>query len=99
MKSPMKSILTASLIVLSTALPLTALAAPPKPNVVTRHEEATTGAIASISAQEVKLANGDTFKLAPGLKTANFKTGEKVKVHWSMKDGAKLADRINAAKN
>ena len=96
MKSPMKSILTASMIVLSTALPLTAL---PAPNVVTRHEEATTGAIASISAQEVKLANGDTFKLAPGLKTANFKTGEKVKVHWSMKDGAKLADRINAAKN
>ena len=99
MKSPMKSILTASLIVLSTALPLTALAAPPKPNVVTRHEEATTGAIASINAQEVKLANGDTLKLAPGLKTASFKAGEKVKVLWSMKDGAKLANHINAAKN
>ena len=39
-----------------------------------------TGAITSITAQEVKLASGDTFKLKPGVGAANFKAGDKVKV-------------------
>ena len=60
MKSPMKMILTGSLLALSAAMPLSALAAPPKAHVSKRHEEATTGAITSVSATEVKLANGDS---------------------------------------
>jgi hypothetical protein len=99
MKSPMKTILAGSLIVLSTAMPLTALAAPPKAHTTQRHDDATTGAITSITAQEVKLASGDTFKLKPGVSAANFKAGDKVKVQWTMKDGAKLADKISAVKN
>lgn len=98
MKSPMKMILTGSLLALSAAMPLSALAAPPKAHVAKRHEEATTGAITSVSATEVKLANGDTFKLAPGVSTTGFKAGENVKVRWSMKDGAKFAENISAAK-
>ena len=98
MKSPMKMILTGSLLALSAAMPLSALAAPKAPPAAVRHEETTTGAIASVNATEVKLANGDTFKLAPGVSTVSFKAGEKVKVEWSMKDGAKLAEHIKAAK-
>lgn len=98
MKSPMKMILTGSLLALTATVPLTALAAPPKAAAAAKHEEATTGSIQVISATEVKLANGDTFKLRPGLSTAAFKAGEKVKVQWSMKDGAKYAEHIAAAK-
>lgn len=100
MKSPMKMILTGSLLALSAAMPLSALAAPKetKAPAVVRHEEATTGAIASVNATEVKLANGDTFKLAPGVSTAAFKAGQKVKVEWTMKDGAKFAEHIKAEK-
>lgn len=97
MKSSMKIILSASLLALSAAAPLTALAAPPKAHAA--HEDATTGAITSITAQEVKLASGDTFKLKPGVSAANFKAGDKVKVQWTMKDGAKQADKISAVKN
>lgn len=97
MKSPMKMILTGSLLALSAAMPLSALAAPKAPPAA-RHEEATTGAIASVNATEVKLANGDTFKLSPRVSTAAFKAGEKVKVKWSMRDGAKFADHIKAEK-
>ncbi|MDP3492170.1 MAG: hypothetical protein Q8R82_03585 [Hyphomonadaceae bacterium] len=95
----MNIILTGSLLALSAAMPLSALAAPPKAHAITRHEEATTGAITSVNATEVKLANGDTFKVAPGLSTAGFKAGENVKVRWSMKDGAKFAEHISATKN
>lgn len=99
MKSSMKIILSGSLLALSAAVPLTALAAPPKAHTTQRHEDATTGAITSITAQEVKLASGDTFKLKPGVSAANFKAGDKVKVQWTMKDGAKQADKISAVKN
>ena len=98
MKSPMKMILTGSLLALSAAMPLSALAAPPKAHASPAHIDATTGAIASVNATEVKLANGDTFKLAPGVSTAAFKAGETVRVRWSMKNGAKLAENISAAK-
>lgn len=104
MKTPMKFIVTGSLLALSAAVPLSALAAPKAPPAAatasTKHEiNSTTGAISVVSATEVKLANGDTFKLKPGLSTAAFKAGEKVRVQWSMKDGAKYADHIAAAKN
>ena len=97
MKSPMTMILTGSLLALSAAMPLSALAAP-KDHASAARIDATTGAIASVNATEVKLANGDTFKLAPGVSTAAFKAGETVRVRWSMKNGAKLAENISAAK-
>jgi len=102
MKSPMKIFLTGSLLALSAGMPLTALAAPKPPAAAAatavKHDETTTGAISVISASEVKLARGDTFKVSPGISTAAFKAGEKVKVQWSMKDGTKYADHISAAK-
>lgn len=103
MKSAMKMFLTGSLLAVSAGMPLTAMAAPKPPaaaaaTTVKAHEESTTGAISVVSASEVKLANGDTFKVSPGISTAAFKAGEKVKVQWSMKDGAKVADHISVAK-
>jgi hypothetical protein len=100
MKTPMKFIVTGSLLAVTAAMPMAALAAPKAPPAAakTMHENSTTGAISIVSATEVKLANGDTFRLKPGLSTAAFKAGEKVKVQWSMKDGAKYADHIAAAK-
>jgi len=102
MKSAMKILLTGSLLAASAAMPLTALAAPKPPAAaatpVKAHEETTTGKISVISPSEVKLANGGTFKVSPTISTAAFKAGEKVKVQWMMKDGAKVADHISAAK-
>jgi hypothetical protein len=100
MKTPMKFIVTGSLLALSAAVPMAALAAPKAPPAAATKTEITTtiGAISVLSATEVKLANGDTFKLMPGLSTAAFKAGEKVKVKWTMKDGAKYAEHIAAAK-
>lgn len=103
MKTSMKLIVTGSLLALSSGLAMSALAAPKPPAVATTtqvkaHEESTTGTISVISASEVKLANGDTFKVAPSISTGAFKAGEKVKVQWMMKDGAKVADHISAAK-
>jgi hypothetical protein len=101
MKTSMKIIVTGSLLALSSGLAMSALAAPKPPAAAAatvKHDEATTGAISVISASEVKLANGDTFKVSPGVSTAAFKAGEKVKVQWSMKDGAKIADHISATK-
>ncbi len=102
MKRSMKFIVTGSLLALSAAMPMSALAAPKAPPAAAASTKqqinSTTGAISVVNASEVKLANGDTFKLRPGLSTAAFKAGEKVKVHWSMKDGAKYAENISAAK-
>lgn len=103
MKNAMKIFLTGSLLAMSAGIPLTALAAPKPPAVATTtkvkaHEESTTGTISVISASEVKLSNGDTFKVSPSISTGAFKAGEKVKVQWMMKDGAKVADHISAAK-
>lgn len=103
MKSAMKILLTGSLLAVSAGIPLTALAAPKPPAAaaatqVKAHEETTTGTISVISANEVKLASGDTFKVSPSISTGAFKAGEKVKVQWMMKDGAKVADHISAAK-
>lgn len=102
MKNAMKIFLTGSLLAVSAGMPLTALAAPKPPAAtatpVKAHEGATTGTISVISASEVKLANGDTFKVSPAISTAAFKAGEKVKVQWMMKDGAKVAEHISAAK-
>lgn len=102
MKNAMKIFLTGSLLAVSAGMPLTALAAPKPPAAtatpVKAHEDATTGTISVISASEVKLANGDTFKVSPAISTAAFKAGEKVKVQWMMKDGAKVAEHISAAK-
>ena len=99
MKSPMKIFLTGSLLALTAGMPLTALAAPKPPAAAAaNHDETTTGAISVISASEVKLASGDTFKVSPGISTGAFKAGEKVKVQWMAKDGAKVAEHISAAK-
>ena len=48
---------------------------------------------------EVKLASGETFKLAPGVKTSSYKAGDKVSVRFTEKNGAKTADQIMAARN
>ncbi len=97
----MNRIVLASAVLLSAAMPLSALAAPPANHTpkFAGQERTTTGAIATVSATEVKLANGETFKLSPGVSAASYRAGDKVQLHWKMKDGARLADRINAAKN
>jgi hypothetical protein len=95
-------IVLAALAVLTAAAPLSAMAAPPKKTHAPKfgmHEQTATGAITSVNAQEVKLANGDTFKLAPGVQATSYKAGDKVNVQYTMKDGARTADRITAAKN
>lgn len=92
-------IVLAALAVLATAAPLSAFAAPPKAHAQHKFEEYTTGTIASVNAQEIKLAGGDTFKLAPGVQTASFKAGDKVNVRFTKKDGARTADQIKAALN
>ena len=56
-------------------------------------------ATSTVSAQEVKLASGETFKLAPGVKTSSYKAGDKVSVRFTEKNGAKTADQIMAARN
>ncbi len=94
------TIVLAALAALTAAAPMTALAAPKagahahKP-----HEEFATGAIVTLSAQEVKLASGETFKLAPGVQTSSYKAGDRVSVRFTMKNGARTADRIIAARN
>lgn len=95
----MNRIVLASVVLLSAAAPLSAMAAPPKNHTpkFAGMEKTTTGAIASVSATEVKLANGETFKLSPGVSASTYKAGDKVQLHWKMKDGARLTDRINAA--
>lgn len=86
----------AALLALTAAAPMTALAAP-KAHTQKSHEEFATGAIASISAQEVKLAGGETFRLAPGVNAASYKPGDKVSVRFTLKNGARTADQILAA--
>lgn len=88
----------AALLALTAAAPMTALAAPKaKAHTQKSHEEFATGAIASISAQEVKLAGGETFRLAPGVNAASYKPGDKVSVRFTLKNGARTADQILAA--
>ena len=92
-------IVLAALAVLAAAAPLSAMAAPPKAKSHSQrtHEEYATGAISSVSAQELKLSDGQTFKLAPGVKAASYKAGDKVSVRFTTKDGARTADQIMAA--
>lgn len=93
-------IVLAALVALTATAPMTALAAPKaKTHAQKSHEEFATGAIATVSAQEVKLASGETFKLAPGVKTSSYKAGDKVSVRFTEKNGAKTADQIMAARN
>lgn len=94
-------IVLAALAVLTAAAPMTALAAPPKAKTHAQktHEEFVTGAIATVSASELKLANGESFKVKSGVMTSSFKAGDKVSVRYTTKDGAKTADQILAARN
>lgn len=94
-------IVLAALTMLAAAAPLSAMAAPPKAksHAQKTHEEYATGAIASVSAQELKLSDGQTFKLAPGVQSSSYKAGDKVSVRFTSKDGARTADKIMAAKN
>ncbi len=98
---PSSKIVLAAAALLTAALPMAAFAAPPKakPHAARPHEEYSTGAITSVSATELKLASGDTFKFAAGASAGAFKAGDKVSVRWQLKDGAKLADQVMAAKN
>lgn len=94
-------IVLAALAALSLSAPLSALAAPPKAKSHSEraHEQYASGAIASVSAQEIKLSGGETFKVAPGVQTASYKAGDKVSVRYTMKDGARLADQVMINKN
>ncbi len=98
---PSSKIVLAAATLLTAALPMAAFAAPPKakPHAARPHEEYSTGAITSVTATELKLASGDTFKFAAGASAGAFKAGDKVSVRWQLKDGAKLADQVMAAKN
>ncbi len=62
-------------------------------------EEFATGAITTINAHQVKLVSGETFTLASGVRTAPYKAGDRVSVRFTVKDGAKTADQIMAARN
>jgi Cu/Ag efflux protein CusF len=94
-------IVLAALAVLTAAAPLSAFAAPPKPkaHIQKSHEQYASGAITAVSAQELKLSDGQTFKVTPGLAVATYKAGDKVSVRFTTKDGAKTVDQITAAKN
>ena len=94
-------IVFAALAVITAAAPMTAFAAPPKPKTHAHktHEEFVTGAIATVSANELKLSSGESFKVKSGVMTTSFKAGDKVSVRYTTKDGAKTADQIMAAKN
>jgi hypothetical protein len=94
-------VILAALAALTAAASMPAFAAPPKAKAHAQksHEEFATGAIATVSAQEVKLVGGETFKVGPGVQTSSYKAGDKVSVRFTMKDGAKTADQIMAAKN
>ena len=91
----------AALAVLTAAAPMSAFAAPPKPKAHAQktHEEFVTGAIASVSASDLKLASGETFKVKSGVMTTSFKAGDKVSVRYTETGGAKTADQIMAAKH
>ena len=93
-RPPMKrsnKIVLAALAVLATAAPLSAMAAPPKAKAHAQrtHEEYATGAITSVSAQEVKLSRrARPSSSRPACKTASYKAGDKVSVRFTMKNGA-----------
>ncbi|MFT3722650.1 MAG: hypothetical protein QM773_03605 [Hyphomonadaceae bacterium] len=89
----------AALAVLTAAAPMSAFAAPPKPNTHAQktHEEFVTGAIASVSASDLKLVSGESFKVKAGVTTSSFKAGDKVSVRYTEMGGAKTADQIKAA--
>jgi hypothetical protein len=91
----------AALAVLTAAAPMTAFAAPPKAKTHAQktHEEFVTGAIASVSASDLKLVSGESFKVKSGVMTSSFKAGDKVSVRYTEKGGAKTADQIMAARN
>jgi hypothetical protein len=94
-------IVLAALAALSISAPLSALAAPPKAKSHSEraHEQYASGAIASVSAQEIKLSGGETFKVAPGAPTTSYKAGDRVSVRYTTKDGARLADQVMIKKN
>lgn len=91
----------AALAAITAVAPMSAFAAPPKAksHAQKTHEEFVTGAIASVSASELKLASGESFKLKAGVTAASFKAGDKVSVRYTETHGAKTADQIMAAKN
>ncbi len=94
-------IVLAALAALSISAPLSALAAPPKAKSHSEraHEQYASGAIASVSAQEIKLSGGETYKVAPGAPTTSYKAGDRVSVRYTTKDGARLADQVMIKKN
>lgn len=104
MKIP-KRIMIAAVAVFAMSAPLAAFAAPPKTHKAQTHktsatntarEELTSGVVAAYAADTrmLKLSAGEEFKLAPSITTTNFKSGDKVTVSWTMKNGARLADKV-----
>lgn len=101
----MKKILLAAFTVLATAVPLSALAAPPKTHKAKTHTsdtlklgnaEYTSGVVSNYAADTrmLKLSAGEQFKVAPTITNTAYKAGDKVTVRWQMKDGARVADNI-----
>jgi Ni/Co efflux regulator RcnB len=99
----MKKIMIGALALIACGLPLTANAAPPKhTTTAAKHEKSitTSGTVSAWAADTrmLKLNSGDEFKVDAAVKTADYKTGQKVSVHWITKDGAKLAERVSVKK-
>ena len=100
----MKKIMIGALALIACGLPLTANAAPPKhpATAAAKHEKQTTtdGTVSAWAADTrmLKLNSGDEFKVDTAVKAADYKTGQKVSVHWITKDGAKLAERVSVKK-
>ena len=62
--------------------------------------ETRTGEIKSTDAakHELVLSSGDTFELGSGVNINKLKTGKKVAVTYTMKDGKMVASKVHAAK-
>lgn len=90
----------ASLVLLSAAAPMTALAAPvTKLNTQTSTEQTIDGRIAYVTAKKLKLADGETFRLASGIQTAGYKPGDKVSVRFATIHGTRTANQLTRAAN
>lgn len=101
-----KTIVLAIAAALAVSTPLAAFAAPPssdshKPKTTSTaakpaRSENTAGVVASWMADTrmLKLNAGEEFKVATTVTDANYKAGDKVNVHWTMKDGSRIADKV-----
>jgi Ni/Co efflux regulator RcnB len=100
MTSSIKKILIASAAVFAIGMPMAANAAPPKSHTSKTHatsEKFTTGAVSAWTpdSRMLKLVTGDEFKVGARVKAPAYKAGDTVTVRWTIKDGAKIADKVD----